>query len=746
MKHRTLFMILAMMLSFPAFSRPAWRGIIPLTQPDGTTVSARITGDEFFRITTTLEGNAVMQDEDGWWCYADFDENGQRRSSGYRVGRSVPAGVLSESRRIPYRPLSEAAARKRSSAPAYGKPMLSRIAPATKGGSPAIKHGLIILVQFSDVRFEYDRQDFIDLLTKEGYSRNGASGSAREYFEEQFDGKIDFRFDVSEIISLSDMRADYGSNLPSGEDKDPARMVIEACKAVDAKTDFTLYDDDNDGEIDNVFVFFAGGDEAEGAGEDCLWSHSWYIFDGAEETVMLDGKRLNRYSCGSELTRRYQGNSYEDTFTGIGTFCHEYCHTLGLPDLYDTDYEGSGGNGAGLWVWTSLMDGGNQNGYSNTPPYFNAIEREILGLCEPVRITADGTYTLSPVNEGNAVYRIDTDDEDEYYLLECRSGKGWDRHIGGKGMLVYHIDRSGRNAGYSDVYGRQLTAAERWTDINEVNCRADHQCADLLEADGRKDMFNDQRGTGFSDAYKDIRTIFYPQENADYISPASKPGFMFWSGIYGSASVTDIRWEGESILFDVINTSGNGFPPVAINTKVEAFPDAAVLRFESSRMFDGTALVEWERTGYGTQAKRVKPYRSGKFAVLLDGLQPGNKTYNVTILFENEGVKGQETVISFMTKKAPAIGWPYIYLNGVARNSDGTIPEGEGIPLVVTNASDAAEITWTFNDRPAAADGDLYFRTNESGTLKAHIIWPDGTEETILKEIIIGKEDQVCED
>lgn len=741
MKHRVILIILALLLFFPAHSRPARKGVISLTQPDGTSFSARISGDEFIRVTTTLEGNAVVQDKDGWWHYAEFDETGQRRSSGWKAGIPAPAAVLSGSRRVPYEVLSDAAGRKRASA--YGKTFTENHGVLTKDGSAAVKHGLVILVQFSDVKFRYQRQDFLDLLTLEGYSRNGAAGSAKKYFDEQFNGKMEFRFDVSEMITLPGKRSDYGSNLSSGEDKDPARMVIEACQAIDGKTDFTLYDDDGDDEIDNVFIFFAGGDEAEGAGEDCIWSHSWHIYDGAEMTVMLDGKKLNRYSCGSELTRRYQGNSFEDTFTGIGTFCHEYSHTLGLPDLYDTDYEGSGGNSAGLWVWTSLMDGGNQNNYSNTPPFFNAIEREILGLCEPVRITSDGTYRLDPINKSNTVYRIDTDDEDEYYLLECRSGKEWDLHIGGSGMLVYHIDRSSRSSGHSDVYGRDLTARERWGVMNEVNCRADHQCADLLEADGRKDGFKDQGGSGFSNSYQDIRSIFYPQESVNSITPTSRPGFLFWDGIYGAASITDIHWDGESILFNVSNIAGTDSPPEVVKAEVDAFPDAAIIRFESSRLFEGSAIVEWERTGYGTQVRKIQAYRSGKFAILLEGLQPGNKTYNVSIRFEADGEKGKKHNISFMTKKAASVGWPYIYMNGVPRNSDGSIPEGCGIPLIVSNAADAAEISWTYNGKPAVADGDLYYRISGSGTLEAHIIWPDGAEETIVKEIIIGKEDEL---
>ena len=80
-------------------------------------------------------------------------------------------------------------------------------------------------------------------------------------------------------------------------------------------------------------------------------------------------------------------------------------------------------------------------------------------------------------------------------------------------------------------------------------------------------------------------------------------------------------------------------------------------------------------------------------------------------------------------------------MNSVARNSDGTIPSGSRLPLRLTNSSDAELISWTFNGKPVTVDGDMYYKVRESGTLKAHIIWKDGSEEVIMKEIIIGKEE-----
>lgn len=731
MKHKAMFIILALILTFSAHCRPARKGIIPLMQPDGTVFEARLKGDEFFRLTTTLDGNAIVQDENGWWCYATFDNDGFRYNSGWRVGAKAPAAILTESRIIPYEILSAEARKRRSSFPQTEGGLI--IKSETRSGSPVVKHGIVILAQFSDIGFTFGRQDFVDLLTQEEYSRNGAMGSAKEYFDEQFAGMIDFRFDVSEIVTVPGTRADYGANLSDGMDKDPARMIIEACQAADAEIDFSLYDDDNDGEIDNVFIFFAGGDEAEGAGDDCIWSHSWYILEGAEINVQLDGKQLNRYACSSELTSS-NGRFMNETISGIGTFCHEYSHSLGLVDLYDTDYEGSGGYAASLWGWTSLMDSGNQNNKGNNPPHFNAIEREMLGICEPVRIRADGSYTLGPVDLTNTVYRIDTDHEDEYFLLECRSGKGWDAHIGGSGMLVYHIDRSKRSSGYSESYGHVLKASERWGYANEVNCRPDHQCADLLEADGRNDIFQ-------YNIPADISGVFFPQDGVTTILPDSTPGFRFWSGSTSKAAVSDIRWEDGAIRFNISGISERLTPPGVSNVTIETFTDAAILHFESDRLFEGNAVIEWGRMGDKVQTFTTAPYAPGKYAILLEGLQPDNKTYNVTLCFEIDGRTGESRTISFMTRKSPAVSWPYIYMNGVKRNRDGTIPYGSQLPLRLSNASNAAEINWTYNDKPIYVDGDKYYKVLDNGTLKAHIIWKDGTEDTIIKEIILGKEE-----
>lgn len=742
MRLKQILFIIALTFSLIAAAGPAKKGTVMLKQPDGTYIQGRISGDEFYKLTTTLEGYAITQDQEGWWCYARYESDGQKFCTGWRVGEDAPAQVKSESTRIPYKALAENAAEKRLNAFPDEEPLLSRImdneAVQTKA-STKTKHGIVILAQFKDVSFKYSRIDFVNMLILKGYKHNGAMGCAKEYFDDQFHGSIEFDFDVSEIVTLPQERAFYGKNGKDDSDENPAQMVVDACRLVDSSVDFSMYDDDGDGDVDNVFVFFAGGDEAWGAGEDCIWSHAWYVKSGAGITLTLDGKLIDKYACTSELTQKAAGQSVTEVLAGIGTFCHEYSHTFGLPDLYDTDYEGSEGMSAGLWESTALMDAGNQNSNGNAPPYFNAIEREILGISKPTLITKDGGYELEPIHLNGKYYRINTDTDSEYYLIECRSNEGWDKAIGGYGMLVYHIDKSTRATGMSDRYNNTLRAIDRWTFANEVNCRPDHQCADLIEADSRVDRFPGPKDENYIAQSKDIRTIFFPCEGVNSLPSDGSEGLKFWSGMTSQATLSNIRFASDksTILFNVIGFSGTETPPVALNTSSEVFMDAAILQFNSSKAFEGEATVAYGRTGYLTDTLKVKPYETGKYSVTLEGLIPDSKTYTASISFEINGVVGEAVEVSFMTKKSPAVKWPFIYTGSFPTNEEGAIPVMKKIPLRVYNASNAAEIRWTLNRKAIKPGGDGYYQVTEKGTLKAHITWEDGTEETVMKELIV---------
>lgn len=731
---KTIATLTTFLLCLSVLAAPARKGRIVLIQPDGSTVTAIMKGDEFTKIRMTEEGHALVQDKDGWWCYAEYAPDGSRRSSGCRAGVPAPAEVLSRSLDIPYAALSAKAREKRERMATLNedsalKTLIRNRKAVTKSGEgedimePAKKHGLVILAQFKDTRFTYSREDFVDMLTLKGYARNGATGCAKEYFDAQFDGTVEFDFTVSDIITLPSYMSYYGKNDEDGSDQAPAEMIRDACMEADELIDFSLFDDDQDGDVDNVFVFFAGPDEAEGASEDCIWSHAWYVYSGAGISLFLDGKRINRYACTAELTRRYStATLYEEFISGIGTFCHEYSHTFGLPDFYDTDYESEGGWAAGLWGSTSLMDSGNNNNNGNTPPFYNAIERQLLGLSEPTLIEEDGSYTLTPIHASGLSYRLNTTTEGEYFLLEYRSGFSWDRYIGGEGMLVYHIDRT-------QPYMRH------WTNLNKVNADHEHQCADLLEADSRKDSFVDTKE--YRAMTENISGIFFPYGDVDFLTPDSSPGLKPWDGIKGVQSVTAIRKGLNQVTFSVIGGSEESTPPVVSSFTKDVFADAAIVGFESSHAFEGDAVVSWGRSGREMSDTVIQAYQPGKYAIVLEGLESTGKTYSVNVKFSIFGIEGESRSTSFMTGRAPGVEWPYIYLGSVRRNSDGSFPPETRLPLRAYNATDAAQITWYFDGKAITHDGSGYYTVNSSGTLKAVIQWEDGSTDTIVKEITI---------
>jgi hypothetical protein len=179
-------------------------------------------------------------------------------------------------------------------------------------------------------------------------------------------------------------------------------------------------------------------------------------------------------------------------------------------------------------------------------------------------------------------------------------------------------------------------------------------------------------------------------------------------------------------------------PPKPVNLTVETFMDAAILSFESDRPFDGVAKITWGKVGQEDKTISLKPYETGKYAVILEGLTPGNKTYSATISFVSEGISGQEAKKSFMTKRAVPVEWAYIHI-GQKADKGGTYKAGAKIPLRVYNAVGAEAIEWEFNGRETAPEGDGYFTITENGVLRATVYWENGETDILEKQIILSE-------
>ena len=300
---------------------------------------------------------------------------------------------------------------------------------------------IVILVEYEDVSFTISdpKAAFERMLNVEGYSENGGTGSARDYFIANSYGKFRPTFDVYGPYVLPNKREYYKSHA--------AEMIVDACGAADDDgVDFTQYDFNSDSNIDNVFVYYAGHNPAEGGPESAVWPHRsqavvWSEDDKQYYRYSVDDKWIMDYACTSEL---YGGRG--DRMCGIGTFCHEFSHVLGLDDFYNTI--NSDTYTIGEW---DIMCQGNYNNEGRTPPSYSAYERWMLGWLEPVQLTRTGDFLLEPLELKGQAYLIAAKEHNlqvlapnpnEYWLLENRQNTGWDtpkNSLPGTGMLITHI-------------------------------------------------------------------------------------------------------------------------------------------------------------------------------------------------------------------------------------------------------------------------------------------------------------------
>ena len=376
---------------------------IHVTQPDGTQLTLRLVGDEFNSYYVLMDGTPVRQNASGYWIEDASVVPSAAKINQYRVQKAKQVGG--------------------------GFPLT---------GSP---RALVLLVGFSDLPFDQELDDFKALLNESGYSYNGATGSCRDYFIAASDSVFSPQFDVYGPYTASQEMAYYGAPSGDNHDSNPGELIVEACQAAEkAGVDFSLYDTNNDGILDNVFVYYAGHNQAEGASENTIWPHQ---SDLSYYNIKVGGKRLASYACTSEYS-----SSSGTTRASIGTFCHEFGHVLGLPDFYDTDYKLYT---VGDW---DVMCQGSYNNNGRTPPTYSSYERFFLGWLTPTQLTEKGSYYLEPLETSNSAYLIATAEHNlqgtnpnpsEFFLLEYRAHTGWDEPSGslpGTGMVIWHIDYS----------------------------------------------------------------------------------------------------------------------------------------------------------------------------------------------------------------------------------------------------------------------------------------------------------------
>lgn len=530
---------------------PAKRTPFTVTQPDGTTLTLRRYGDERLHFFLTDDDKVVMQSGAERYCYARFTPDGMMVSTEVEARDAVRRTAAHDALSTNLSDLDlDAIIAKREAVrnpQTLKRTNKTRRAKTRKGASRAVGYtqkgmgrftsnyptsgkikGLVVLVEYADVKFgdAYSTsayQYFYDLLNKEGFSEYNGTGSAGQYFREQSMGKFDPDFIVAGPVTLSQNRSYYGGNDSYGNDVRPAEMVAEACRLLDGQIDFSEFDNDNDGVVDNVFVFYAGTGEASGGPTETVWPHSSELTTAGID-LTLDGVKLDSYACTNELQ-----SGIPD---GIGTFCHEFSHVMGLPDLYCTNSRG--GN------WTpgeySVLDYGPYNNDSRTPPAYSAYERNAMGWLEPIIVESGTFIALDDIKDSNSAMLVATERNKEFFLFENRQQTGWDRYIPGHGMLIWHID-------YNEVL----------FDANMVNNSQKHNYVDIVEA-------NNTPGTNMSG-------YTWPGTHAKTeFTYGTTPSFCSWNGKDLNMPITSIEESDGQITF---NVRGGGLVPPEVEAPTD---------------------------------------------------------------------------------------------------------------------------------------------------------------------------------
>ena len=515
---------------------PAHKGSVTLQQPDGTTITIRLHGDEYLNFTTTDDGYSIVKNSEGYYVYAQRGIDGQLKPTTV-VAHEADNRSLAERQYLQgitkyQAPDMTQDARREWMAEQARQHKTRRAAVA---GTPKYDYnnfrGLVILVEYNDKSFSRsDYRDIMDdMINQENYSgytnasgrKENFTGSVRDYFSDNSNGLFQPQFDV-----CGPYKVNYSQYSPQST-RNSNTILNAAIDAADEDIDFSKYDGDGDGVVDLVYFIFAGNGANFSGNDSRLWWPHRSVLVGRDYRSYLqkDGVVLWDYASSVEL---FGYTAYPNTvkIDGIGTICHEFSHVLGLPDFYDADYEEGGGqsNDPGDW---SVMSGGSYFNDSRTPVGYNLFERYAVGFTTPETIESAGSYTLQNLATSYTGYRINSNDKNEFFLFENRQKSGWDAYLPGHGMLVFRVDSSN---------------VAIW-DNNQVNNNPNHNYFELLRANGY------QGDASSLDPFPSTRRV--RKLNND-TSPAN---LMTWSGKTTPWGLENIIESNGVVTFSVVDVN-----------------------------------------------------------------------------------------------------------------------------------------------------------------------------------------------
>jgi immune inhibitor A len=518
-KCQWIIVIWSLLLVSAGFCVPAPPGHwIELSQPDGTRFVAQVRGDEFCSWLEDQLGYPivrVMPLEE--YRYALIDSTGAFKASQFLAGEVDPRLTPLEPHVVAAEGIIKA---KRERAFSRTPSVRTSLAKQPAGPTSGPLKSLVLLVNFSNTTPSYPPQALDDLYNATGYAVGGARGSVRDYFSEVSYNQLTVNSTVVGWINLPQTNAYYaGDDDMNGEGDgsfglnelkypfNAQRLVEDALDAADPLVDFSQFDQDGDGWIDAVSICHQGPGAEMTYNINYVWSH----YGSISSPRTYDGVQVYHYQLGPELYDNGGG------LVHIGVICHELSHFLGLPDLYDYDFDSYG---IGMW---GLMGYGNWNDLGRSPAHLCAWSKVQLGWLTPTIMNYSRPDLDLPGVEGTPlVYKIwEGMPPQQYFLVENRQFIGFDEALPGSGLLIWHIDDS-------------------QPDNNDEN----RMMVALEQADGLRDI---EQQHNYGDANDPFPGGTFNHSFREDTVPSSNP--------YGAdpsyIRLTDIHIDGENAAFDL---------------------------------------------------------------------------------------------------------------------------------------------------------------------------------------------------
>ena len=506
---------------------------VQVRQADGSVITVILRGDEHINWYTTLDGVLLVQGADNNYYIGKVEKSGnliatkqlaheaQTRS---QAERNLIAKQDKEKFFAYVNKIAEESENAYDNSPLTRGPIVdsgyNRVPYFPHTGSPK---ALVILAEFQDTTFTIQdtKNVFTNYLTNEGhftdsrYGQNQNYKGVRGYFKDCSYGKFTPEFKVVGPVKLPKEQTYYGE----GDDNIEALME-DACSAIDNIVNFADYDANNDGMVDLVYVIYAGHSANYGGNKVTdIWPKSGTV----NTTNTYDGKRIRRYGVSNELAGKENKKKEKENINGIGLFCHEFSHTLGLPDIYAIDKKAKNQDDQGMEFW-DLMDGGTEIRNGRVPASYLAWEREVMGWMkiDELKDSCDIENLKSIDNGGKAYKIVNPNDSNEYIVLQSiQKGpwyQGWTKNNYAKGLLAYRVSYPFNKVNVFD-FPNNVKGKPRVIPI---------------PADGK--ILAGQNATSYLEYVNQHNGDLYPYNRIDYIS-----GFKMFNGSILEKSIVNIK-------------------------------------------------------------------------------------------------------------------------------------------------------------------------------------------------------------